>query len=282
MRDNEEFKLVIHRKKRTSRARTNCLSNVTSLDNERNDDSNINCETLLGKLLEAEGELENSSFLDNLLHDLDDSLAALNVNGIPDILCYGLGQFSSRKSSKYQLALLLRLKKYYKSQVYVYDPVFSSAEIELLKRFDCNTIKVNEEGKRVVRDNITLVYMPHCSIHLINNFLYANWCEQLRKCILLTNSFSIVADNTKRTNRTNPIDYILRIQPYVTETVLRNDFVHEEAFNDLNIHTFLEQNIGTLPESFWNERTEPCYQDAETDYLTAKQTEKIDAADKAL
>lgn len=276
MRDNEGFKLVIHRKKRAPRA--NCPSNLTPLDNERNVDSNITCETLAGRLHEAEVELKNSLFLDNVFHYLKDSLNALNVKGIPDILCYGLGQFSSRRSSKYQLALLLCLKKHYDSQVYVYDPVFSSVEIELLDRFGCNVINVNEEGKRKIRENTTLVYMPHCSVHLINNFLYANWCgERLNKCILLTNSFSIVADSAKRTNKANSIDYILRIQPYISETVLTNDFAHEEAFNDLNIHTFLKQRIGALPESFWNERKEPCYRDAETEYLTAKQTERIDA-----
>lgn len=215
-------------------------------------------------------------FSDNVFRYLKESLTALNVDGISVILCYGLGHFSQNKSSKYQLALLLSLKKHYGSDVYIYDPVFSSAEVQVLKQLDFNVIERNEEGKRVIGDIVTLVYMPHCSIHLINNFLYANWCRKLNRCILLTNSFSIVADNTMERNRSVPIDYILRVRPYVTEIVLTNNFIHEEAFNDLNIHIFLKKDMNNIPRNFWNTRQEPCYQDAGTDYLTAKQTEEVD------
>ncbi|CAL7938095.1 unnamed protein product [Xylocopa violacea] len=279
MRENEEFRLVTHRKKRASHVRNNCHSNLSLSVNDKNDDSSINYEILLGKLHEAENELKNSMFANNVFHYLKNSLSVLNVNGISDILCYGLGHFSNRKSSKYQLALLLCLKKHYSSQVYLYDPVFSSREIELLKGLGCNIIEINEEGKHVIHDNVTLVYMPHCSIHLINNFLYANWCKKLNKCILLTNSFSIVVDNLRHSNRFTSIDYILRIEPYVTEIALKNDFLYEEAFNDLNIHIFLEENINKVPQNFWNIREEPCYQDTGIDYVTAKQTEELDTKD---
>ncbi|KOC59126.1 SRR1-like protein [Habropoda laboriosa] len=278
MRDHGEFKFVTRRKKRASHVRINYDSSISLPDDHENDNHpNVNYETLVGKLLEAEVELRNSLFSDNVFYYLRDSLSALNVSGISNILCYGLGHFSCRRSSKYQLALLLSLKKRYSSQVYMYDPVFSFKEIELLKEFDCNVIEVNEEGKRHVLDNVTLIYMPHCSIHLINNFLYANWCRQLNRCILLTNSFSIVADDLKKANRSTPVDYILRIRSYVTEIPLRNNFTCEEAFNDLSIHIFLEQDINRIAESFWNKREAPCYQDAEIDYLTAKQTEEVDA-----
>lgn len=278
MRDSEEFKLVTNRKKRAPKIRTICHSSTfLSTNNDNDGDHNINYETVFGKLLKAEIELKNSSFADNVFHYLKDSLKALDGNGISDIVCYGLGHFFNRRSSKYQLALLLFLKKHFNPQIYVYDPIFSSKEIEFLKKLDFNVIKINEEGKRIICDNITLVYMPHCSVHLINNFLYANWCKKLNKCILLTNSFSIVADNFRKTNKSSPIDYILRIQPYVTEIVLQNNFIYEEVFNDLNIHIFLEQNISKIPQSFWNKQEKPCYQDIEIDYLTAKQTEEIDA-----
>ncbi|KZC05999.1 SRR1-like protein [Dufourea novaeangliae] len=206
------------------------------------------------------------------------SLNALNINGISEILCYGLGRFSRLRSAKYQLALLLSLRNHYGSQVYMYDPIFSSKEIKLLTRFGFNILNINEEGKRVIQDNITLVYMPHCSIHLINNFLYANWTKKLNKCILLTNSFTVVVDNLIGTNKMSArIDYILRIRPYVTEIALENNFICEEAFNDLNIHIFLEKDIDAVPKSFWIDRVEPCYLHTTIDYFTAKQTERIDA-----
>ncbi|CAK9824860.1 SRR1-like protein [Anthophora retusa] len=279
MRDHGEFKFVTRRKKGASHVRTNYDSSISSLpDDDENDNyPNVNYETVFRKVLEAEVELKNSLFADNVFYYLRDSLSALNVGGISNILCYGLGHFSYRSSSKYQLALLLSLKKHYNSKVHVYDPVFSSKEIKLLKGLDCNIIQVNEEGKHFVHDNVTLIYMPHCPTHLINNFLYANWSRKLNKCILLTNSFSVVVDDLKKVNRSTSVDYISRIRSYATEIPLRNSFRCEEAFNDISIHIFLEQDVDTIPESFWNKREEPCYRDEEIDYLTAKQTEGVDA-----
>ncbi|XP_033322384.2 SRR1-like protein [Megalopta genalis] len=277
-RENGEFKLVSRRKKRMPRLRNNGDPNVPLPDSDNDDNfSNINCEALFGKLLEAETKLRNTLFANNVFQSLETCLNALNIDGISEILCYGLGPFSRLKSSKYQLALLLSLKNQYNSLVYIYDPIFSSKEIKFLAQFGFNVLNINEEGKRIVNDKVTLVYMPHCSMHLINNFLYANWNERLCKCILLTNSFSTVVDNLTTTNRSADIDYIVRIQPYTTEITLRNNFLYEEAFNDLNLHIFLEQDIGTVPKNFWNERKEPCYRHTTVDYFTAKQTEQIDA-----
>ncbi|XP_043247858.1 uncharacterized protein LOC122394788 isoform X2 [Colletes gigas] len=177
MQDTGEFKLVTHRKKRVFSVRNSCDPNVILLDD--NDDSNTDTdyEALFGKLLEAETELRNSLFGDDVFHYLQDSLRALDVDGISEILCYGLV--------------------------------------------------------------------------IAANFIKATTCE--------------------------PVDYILRIQPYVTETVLRNNFMYEDVFNDLNIHIFLKHNIDMVPRNFWNEREEPCYRGATFDYFTAKQTERIEA-----
>nr|XP_034193760.1 uncharacterized protein LOC117610453 isoform X3 [Osmia lignaria] len=159
MQDNEEFKLVIHRKKRTSFARKSCDSTVTlpvDNDDDVNDDDedngsnfNINYETHFGMIIEAEVELKNSLFADNVFYSLGDSLNALRLDGISEILCY--------------------------------------------------------------------------------------------------------------------------------EIPLRNNFIYKDVFSDLNIHIFLEENINAIPQSFWNKRDEPCYRGAEIHYLTAKQTERIDA-----
>ena len=278
MPDTGEFKLVTGRKKRASGVRNNCDLNVPLPNNDGYEsDSDANYETLYRKLREAEIELRSSSFADDVFHCLRDSLDALSAGGISEILCYGLGRFSCQRSSKYQLALLLSLKDRYGSRIHVYDPVFSSKEIELLKRFGFNIIKNNEEGKRVVREDLTLVYMPHCSLHLTNNFLYANWSKNLSRCILLTNSFQAVADNLIKTSTFAPVEYILRIQPHVREIALRNSFACEEAFNDLNIHIFLEGDMNALPTSFWNRGEESRYENAVVDYFTAVQTGEVDA-----
>ncbi|XP_053976753.1 SRR1-like protein [Hylaeus volcanicus] len=281
MQDRGEFKLVTYRKKRLPCVRNSRNAHVPLPDDNDNDSDNTSCEALFGKLLEAETELRNSSFGDDIFHSLKDSLNALNIDGISEILCYGLGSFSCRRSSKYQLALLLSLKNHYGSRVHIYDPIFTPKEIQLLERFDFNVIKINEEGKRIMEDNVTLVYMPHCSVHLTNNFLYANWSKILTKCILLTNSFSAIEDHSKfRNYMLMPIDYILRIRPYVTEIALKNNFTYEEVFHDLNIHIFLERDIVTVPRDFWSEREEPSYGDATIDYFTAKQTEPVDVKNR--
>lgn len=271
--------MVVGRKKRVARVRSSCHSMPCLLANDEDDDkSNADRRMLLGKLREAEVRLRDSSFADNFFHCLEDSLTALNANGIANLLCYGLGHFSNRRSSKYQLALLLCLKRRYSSRVYAYDPIFSPQEIELLRELGCDPIERNEEGKRDIGGNVTLVYMPHCSTRLINNFLYANWGKKLNKCILLTNSFTIVLDDRRKMNGSDPVDYISRVRPYVTEVALRNDFPYEEAFNDSHIHIFLKRDIDAIPGSFWNEREEPRYPDAETDFFTARQTESSDTS----
>ncbi|XP_076630976.1 uncharacterized protein LOC143346608 isoform X3 [Colletes latitarsis] len=206
MQDTGEFKLVTRRKKRVFSVQNSCDPNVILFDGNDDSDADTNYEALFGKLLQAETELRNSLFGDDVFHYLQDSLRALDVDGISEILCYGLGHFSRRKCSKYQLALLLSLKNYYGSRVHIYDPIFTPKEIYLLERFGFNVIKINEE-----------------------------------------------------------------------EIVLRNNFMYEDVFNDLNIHIFLEQNIDMVPRSFWNDREEPCYRGATLDYFTAKQTERIEA-----
>ncbi|XP_076630975.1 uncharacterized protein LOC143346608 isoform X2 [Colletes latitarsis] len=117
MQDTGEFKLVTRRKKRVFSVQNSCDPNVILFDGNDDSDADTNYEALFGKLLQAETELRNSLFGDDVFHYLQDSLRALDVDGISEILCYGLGHFSRRKCSKYQLALLLSLKNYYGSRV---------------------------------------------------------------------------------------------------------------------------------------------------------------------
>lgn len=77
--------------------------------------------TIFRRLLDAEVEFRNSLFADDVFNYLKGSLKDLGADGIPQILCYGLGSFSNSRSSKYQLALLLSLKNCYSSQIHIYD-----------------------------------------------------------------------------------------------------------------------------------------------------------------
>ena len=126
-----------------------------------------------------------SPYYNVIVTELTEALKILNFKNINDIICYGLGNFSDLRSSRFQLALILTVKILFSSTVYIYDPLFTENEIKCLISFELNVIPKNEEGKRIIRDCPTLVFMPHCSKQLTNNFLYANWSNKINNCILL-------------------------------------------------------------------------------------------------
>ncbi|XP_025158951.1 SRR1-like protein isoform X2 [Harpegnathos saltator] len=213
-------------------------------------------------------KIRDTSFAKLVLSRLTESLTILNSNGISEIVCYGLGRFSQHRSSRYQLALLLYLKERYDARVYIYDPIFNPQEVLVLRALGLEIIETNEEGKRIVRDETTtLVYMPHCSRQLMNNFLYANWGDGLSNCILFANSFSRIINSCSRRIILDTAGYMLRIRPYVTELQLENSFVHEEVFNDLNIHIFTKQDLLKIPPDFWDSREEPRYLTDEVEFI---------------
>lgn len=215
-------------------------------------------------------EVGDTSFARLVLSQLTESLTVLRSSGVSEIVCYGLGRFSQYRSPRCQLALLLCLKRRYDARVYAYDPAFCPEEIRALRALGLEIIETNEEGKRVVRDEATtLVYMPHCSRQLTNNFLYANWGCGLSNCILLANSFAGIIDNCLRRDISDTAGYTLRIRPYVTEIPLENSFVHQEVFNDLSIHIFAKRDLLKVPPDFWNSREEPRYSTDEVEFIRA-------------
>lgn len=179
---------------------------------------------------------------------------------LPDIVCYGLGNFSQTRASKYQLAAVLAIKSHYRSNVYAYDPLFFKSELDILEEFGIQIIDTNEEAKRVVEDRTSLVYMPHCPYQLTNNFIYANWAaERLSNCLVLSNSFGELIDSTFSKNIEKSANYIDRINPYTTEIQLKNNFEYEEVFNGSSIHIFRPENIKKVPSEFWDCPKVPVY-----------------------
>ncbi|GAB1866932.1 Srr1-like protein [Camponotus japonicus] len=266
MSETNNFVLVT-RRRRHRKAKKNFCGDVTT-QNVVTQDCEVDCELLLRTLGNTLIEVRDTSFTKFVLSQLTDSLTILDSNGISEIVCYGLGRFSQYRSSKCQLALLLCLKaRHVDARVHVYDPVFCPEEVQVLRALGLEVIEVNEEGKRIVqRDKTTLVYMPHCSRQLTNNFLYANWGEGLSNCILLANSFSGIVDSCLHRDALN-IGYILRIRPYVTEIQLENSFAYEEVFNDLSIHIFTKQDLLKTPADFWNSREEPQYLTDDVEFI---------------
>ncbi|XP_064612947.1 SRR1-like protein isoform X2 [Liolophura sinensis] len=125
-----------------------------------------------------------------------DSRSDVHTN-IQDIICYGLGNFSTCVIARYQMALLLALRENLNvdlQRCQLYDPRFTECEKDYLRASGVKLIAENEEGKRTCHETM-LFYMPHCDKPLYNNLLYANWGLGLRNIIIIGNSFSTTVQN---------------------------------------------------------------------------------------
>lgn len=267
---NNEFILVNRRRKRGK----NFEQAFSVLSLAEFNEIDIDKEVVVRKLFDAVTELSDSAFKTHIFYNVMKALQILNANKIFEILCYGLGRFSQCRSSMYQLAFLLLLKRHYNCQVYLYDPIFLKKEIEILTKLELDVIETNEEGKHTISDNITLVYMPHCPKQLVNNFLYSNWNKNLSNCILLTNSFSDIVEKSLKRRLVNSAGYLLRIYPYITEIKLQNVFEHMEVFFSTSIHVLTKQSLTIIPSEFWIDKEEPFYQGKDIEFITADLTKK--------
>lgn len=219
------------------------------------------------KLKKATEELKQSKFSFDLLQNLDYCIKEIASTAVGEIICFGLGNFSDSKSALHQLAVLVTLYEKYKSRVIIYDPVFNLIEINILQSLGFKVLVENEEGKRKVpKEQISLIFLPHCPKQLINNFLWANWTTSLRNCILLTNSFSnIIQTNTTKTIKKSA-NYIFKIHPLTKEIVIEDSYKYNNTFNDLSIHYF---NHCELVTSFFTDslEVEPIYSE-NTEFIT--------------
>ncbi|XP_015116559.1 SRR1-like protein [Diachasma alloeum] len=251
----DEFQLVTRRRRHTRRQFVNHVLNRALNPRE----PEINTEHLLREVLDAVIALRNSPYRQILYNGLAESLSLLDVTAIPEIVCYGLGNFSESRSAKYQLAALLTIKSRYRSHVHLYDPVFFSKEIEVLKTLGLSMIEINEEGKRKVGNDLTLFYMPHCFQGIIANCIHANWGRGLSNCILVTNSFGEIRDGIAAdAGLRDSVELIKRIHPYVTEFKLEGDFDSaREAFNSTSIHVFTTEKLNRVTQEFWEDIGSP-------------------------
>lgn len=202
---------------------------------------------------------------------LREGLDLLKQSNISEIVCFGLGKIGESTVSRYQLALLLFLKELYQVKVYVYDPVFSQKENLILKKYGCEILDENIEGKYPIKSyGITLFYLPHCPKQLCNNLLWSNWGIQLSSCMFICNSFSKILEHTPKRLLNKSAEYILKISPYVVEFAVINNFKLYDIFNDTAIHIFPSHNINIISEDFWKHKYEPCYSDDDIEFITAK------------
>lgn len=213
--------------------------------------------------------MRSSHFYQYLLKILKESLDILKEQKFKEILCLGLGQFVSCRSSKYQLALLLTLKEQYQCHnILIHDPIFSPIEVEILSDLGCQIHLENFEGKHL-NQSTTFIYFPHCPNQLVNNYLYCNWSSLLKKSILFTNSFQSISDTTP-TQFENNINYIKKIIPYTKEYNIfeKTSSKYFEYFNDISIHIFPHLEFNN--PNFWLENLEPVYNNTETELISTK------------
>lgn len=171
--------------------------------------------------------------------------------------------------SRYQLGLLLAIKNEIKiKNCYVYDPKFTDAERAHLDEMGCVSISQNEEAKRNLLPG-TLVYLPHCSKQLLNNLLWANWDKViLTSCIIISNSIDLTVTSTSNRILNKEAYYVQKISPYVLEKKLPEDFIYNDVFNDMALHTFPIEELKELEENFWERGNEPLYDKNDLEFIT--------------
>uniref|UniRef100_UPI00398E6E99 SRR1-like protein isoform X2 n=1 Tax=Pristiophorus japonicus TaxID=55135 RepID=UPI00398E6E99 len=150
-----------------------------------------------------------------------------------DMVCYGIGNFSSSVSSRYQLALLFLL------------------------------LETLQEGKRSV-DRPTLFYMVHCGKALYNNLLWKNWSPQkLAQTILIGNSFKGIEERLPARMLQRDYTYISHILAVTEEAAFPSCSRYMDVFNDTAIHQFPRKKLDAKSKEFWEGAAEPTYQQCE-------------------
>lgn len=207
--------------------------------------------------MDAKKEISESDIFESLIASLREGLETLESQTISEIICFGLGKIGECSISRYQLALLLCLKDLFKVNVQVYDPIFSTLDINILKVFEVSIIENNSEGKFKVSDKNVLFFLPHCPKQLSNNLLWVNWGLSLKNCIIIANSFNGIIESSSSRTIKACAEYISRICPYTLELPMINSFKYFEVFNDTAIHCFPKLNL--LPQDIWDQCPEPVY-----------------------
>lgn len=223
------------------------------------------------KINNAKSSLDETPFKEGVQTILQKALDSCGESSITEIICYGLGHFTECNISRYQLALLLSVREHFKGTIYVHDPIFYTSEVNILKELGFCIIEENEEGKRkLCTSGTTFLYLPHCPKQLVNNFLWKNWGPGLKNGIVFGNSFSSVVERQTLSDK-RLTNFLAKIQPYVQEYPIDNNFKFSDVFNDTSVHVFPEEKLELLPPTFWSENcAEPVYPDSDLELIIKK------------
>ena len=169
------------------------------------------------------------------LHDVEDSA---------DLICLGIGRFATSTTARLQLILAMHLKETMRpSQALIYDPFFTSQEMDICRHFGFELTVENLYGKYEIQRK-TVFFMPHCPYRLYCNVLWKNR-DRLRDLSIIGNSFlsyslrriSIENEKEDKTDLLRILaEYVEEYEVYDSSDCVRREgiWVHmEHAFNDL-------------------------------------------------
>ncbi|KAM6930785.1 SRR1-like protein [Xenentodon cancila] len=191
-------------------------------------------------------------------------------------VCYGLGSFSSCVSSRYQLAMLLLLLDAGQIPLQdcsVYDPIFSSAERDILRELGLTVLTENEEGKRLATKP-TLFYLMHCGKALYNNLLWKNWSAQcLSPIVIIGNSFTSMRERSIEREFKQQYSYISKAVDLCEERMLPCPSRLIDVFSDTAVITFPANSLNKFPQSSWGDSPEPQYQHCDDLEIIRRETQ---------
>nr|XP_019956488.1 PREDICTED: SRR1-like protein [Paralichthys olivaceus]XP_019956489.1 PREDICTED: SRR1-like protein [Paralichthys olivaceus]XP_019956490.1 PREDICTED: SRR1-like protein [Paralichthys olivaceus] len=193
-----------------------------------------------------------------------------------ECVCYGLGSFSSCVAARYQLATLLLLLDAGQIPLeacFVYDPVFSTGERDVLRKLGLTVLTENEEGK-CLATKPTLFFLMHCGKALYNNLLWRNWSTQcLPSLTIIGNSFNSMRDRTIEREFDRDYSYISQAVGVCEERRLPCPPRFIDVFSDTAVITFPASSVNRLPQSTWAEPPEPQYQHCSDLEIIRRQTQ---------
>ncbi|KAK9971047.1 hypothetical protein ABG768_026943 [Culter alburnus] len=249
-----------------------------NLDSHHVSDCKLDKQKIINAMNELRGEnlwMEWRDLLSERLLSNASGSSELIKTSLQYCVCYGLGNFASCVSARYQLAMLLLLLETLQIPVgscSVYDPVFSASECDALKELGFTVLTENEEGKRPVYQP-TLFYLMHCGKALYNNLLWRNWMPQtLQKIIIIGNSFHGIQERMLQREFERDYSFLSNVISVCDEMSLPCSPRFLDVFNDTALIQFPPENLNKLPETMWIEPSEPLYQHCQD--LEIIQTEK--------
>ena len=177
-----------------------------------------------------------------------------------NIICYGLGSFSTSRSAMHQLAFLCAVAGHLRSskdgdllqlsRLELFEPILSEIEETVLDSLGIDVLSSDSNGHYVMDCTpkvITFCFMPHCPRILYNNLLSANWTQRrsFDRLFIFGNSLSEYDGLSIGSNGQDPVHG----EWQWIRKVIELDIVRETA-----IEQWIEEMVRSTKDSVQRER----------------------------